>query len=126
MSSKKLRRARAAEELMLTRVMVVVQYPPEAKWVIDPAVERPVTRASASSTVKDNRPATEMVPERAAPGLGAAWKETLPLPFPEMAPVRVIQLALLAAAQGHPVLTVTLMVPVPPATSKACPAGLRE
>ena len=59
-------------------------------------------------------PAIVSVPLRLeAPVLAATLNATVPFPDPDAPLVTVIQEALLAAVHGHPVATVTVLLPLP-------------
>ena len=59
-------------------------------------------------------PATITLDVRDSPELGATVKPTVPLPFPEVGPVSVIQLASVSAVQAHPFVVDTATLPEPP------------
>src|SRR5436190_18511178 len=63
-------------------------------------------------------PVRELVPV-----LAATVKATLPLPVRLLPPVKVIQLALLATVHAHPLVVVTVVLPVPPAAATLCDVG---
>src|SRR5439155_1028563 len=65
-------------------------------------------------------PVRELVPV-----LAATVKATLPLPVRLLPPVKVIQLALLATVHAHPLVVVTVVLPVPPAATTLCDVGDR-
>jgi hypothetical protein len=57
------------------------------------------------------------------PVLAATVKLTLPLPVLLLPPVKVIQLALLVTVHVHPLVVVTVVLPVPPAATTLCEVG---
>ena len=71
-------------------------------------------------------PAAVIVPARCGPALAATEKFTTPLPEPLAPELIVIQESLLAAVHAHPVVVVTLTLPVPPGAAKLWLVGLIE
>jgi hypothetical protein len=55
--------------------------------------------------------------------LAATVKPTLPLPVPLLPVWMLIQLALLVAVHAHPLVVVTVVLPVPPVAATLCDVG---
>ena len=83
----------------------------------------PLDAAAACETV-NVWPAMVNVPVRELePVLAATEKVTVPLPVPLAPDVIVIQVALLVAVQGQPLLAATLELPLPPPEGNEALAG---
>jgi hypothetical protein len=101
-----------------------VPEPPPAARDCEVGLIAYVQAAPACVTVKVFS-ATVRVPARAIVAVFAATlKDTEPLPDPVAPAVTVIQLALLAAVQPHPLPAVTEIVPDPPDAATDCEVGL--
>jgi hypothetical protein len=81
--------------------------------------------APACVTVKICPP-TVTVPVLASPGFAAAEIPTTPRPDPEALVTIVIQGAVVAAVQAHPLSVATLNVAVPPADENAVAVGVKR
>ena len=93
-------------------ITLTVASPPAASncCPCDPSVTmQPADCETASVT-----PPTLIVPLRAGPDMGATEKLIAPFPVPDVAPVRVIHDASLAALQAHPGATWIVELPAPP------------
>jgi hypothetical protein len=107
-------------------VTLALPLPPAAgKFCDDGLIEYEQPPTPDCVTVKV-RPATVIVPVRAAPVFAATEKFTAPLPDPLAPEVMVIQESLLRAVQLHPEAAVTETLPTPPLIEKGRLAGLIE